>query len=138
MSKITKSLEEKAEFLASVPKQEQWDKSIPSIILREIALTVDQIKRLKERHEEQLRRLLRIECYVDTDLMQLEQRTPRYVPYHFPEKEKLKQRLFEIEKERRNLSLRLEEKTQGLEDKLLTLINQHEQLDVYGGRELGS
>ena len=48
MSKFTKSLEEKAELLASAPKREQWDKSIPSIIRREIALTVDQIKRLKE------------------------------------------------------------------------------------------
>ncbi len=103
MSKFTKSLEEKAEFLASVPKREQWNKSIPSIVRREIALTVDQIKRLKEKHEEQFRGLLRIECYVDTDLMRLEERIPRYAPYHFPEKEKFKQRLFDIEKERRNL-----------------------------------
>ncbi len=130
MARFGKTLEEKAEHLASVPKRKQWDKSIPSIVRREIALTVDQIKRLKEKHEEQFRRLLRIECYVDTDLMQLEQRIPRYAPYHFPEKEKFKQRLFEIEKERRNLSLRLEEKTQGLEDKLLSLVNRHEQLDV--------
>ncbi len=128
MSKFTNSLEEKAEHLASVPKREQWDKSIPSIVRREIALTVDQIKRLRQRHEEQFRRLLRIECYVDTDLKQLEQRIPRYVPHHFPEKEKFKQRLFEIEKERRNLSLRLEEKTQGLEDKLLALVNRWEVL----------
>ena len=130
MSKFRKSLEEKAEQLASVPKREQWDKSIPSIVRREIALATDQIKRLKEKHEEQFRRLLRIECYVDTDLMQLEQRIPRYAPHHFPEKEKFKQRLFEIEKERRNLSLRLEEKTQGLEEKLLDLVNRHEQLDI--------
>ena len=130
MTKFAKTLEEKAEHLASVPKREQWDKSIPSIVRREIALTVDQIRRLKERHDEQFRRLLRLECYLDTDLMQLEQRQPRYIPYHFPEKEKLKQRLFEIEKERRNLSLRLEEKTQGLEDKLLALVNRHEQLDI--------
>ena len=130
MSKFTKSLEEKAEFLASVPKREQWEKSIPSIVRREIALTVDQIKRLKEKHEEQFLRLLRIECYVDTDLMQLEERIPRYAPYHFPEKEKFKQRLFEIEKERRNMSLRLEEKMQGLEDKLLSLVNRCELLDV--------
>ena len=130
MSKFAKSLEEKAEFLASVPKREQWDKSIPSIVRREIALTVDQIKRLKEKHEEQFLCLLRIECYVDTDLMQLEERIPRYAPYHFPEKEKFKQRLFEIEKERRNLSLRLEEKTQGLKDKLLSLVNRCELVDV--------
>jgi hypothetical protein len=130
MSKFAKTLEEKADSLASVPKREQWDKSIPSIVRREIALTVDQIKRLKERHEEQFDRLLRIECYVDTDLIRLEERIPRYTPYHFPEKEKFKQRLFEIEKERRNLSLKLEEKTQGLEDKLLSLVNRCELLEI--------
>jgi len=130
MTKFAKTLEEKARQLADCPRKKQWDKSIPSIVRREIALTVDQIQRLRDRHNEQFLRLLRLECYVDTDLMQLEQRQPRYVSYHFPEKEKFKQRLFEIEKERRNLSLRLEEKTQGLEEKLLSLINKHEQLDV--------
>ena len=100
------------------------------MIRREIALIVDQIEQLKEKHDEQFRRLLKVECYIDSDLMQMEQRQYRYVPYHFPEKDKLKQRLFEVEKERRDLSLKLEEKTQGLEEKLLNLINKHEQLDV--------
>lgn len=130
MAKFIKSLEDKATDIAVCPKKEIWDATIPAMIRREIAFTIDQIKRLKERHEEQFHRLLKLECYIDTDLMQLEQRQPRYVPYHFPEKEKLKQRLFEIEKERRNLSLKLEEKTQGLEEKLLNLINRHKQLDV--------
>jgi len=129
MSKFIKSLEEKAEFLASIPKREIWDKSITSIVRREIALTVDQIKRLKEQHKEQFRRLLRIECYVDTDLMQIEQRVPRYARYHFPEKEKCKQRLFEIEKERRILELKLEEKVHGLEEKLLNLVSNWENLN---------
>ena len=93
----------------------QWDTSIHAAIRRQIALTVEQSRRQRELHERQLRRLLRIECYVDTDLMQLEQRIPRYTPCHFPEKEKFKKRLFEIEKERRNLTLRLEEKNQSLE-----------------------
>ena len=88
------------------------------------------MKRLKEKHEKQFLRLLRIECYVGTDLMQLEERQPRYAPYHFPEKEKFKQRLFEIEKERRNLSLKLEKETRGLEDKLLSLVNQCELVGV--------
>jgi len=130
MSKFTKSLEEKAEHLASVPKREQWDKSIPSIVRREIALTVDQINRQKDSHKKQMRQLLRMECAVGTDLMQLEQRQPRYAPYHFPEKEKFKQRLFEIEKERQKLKQRLEEKTQGLEEKLLDLVNRCELMDV--------
>ena len=130
MTKFAKSLEEKANSIATFPKKQLWDTTIPAMIRREIALTIDQIKRLKERHDEQFHRLLKLECYVDTDLMQMEHRQPRYMPYHFPEKEKLKQRLFEIEKERLNLSLKLEEKTQGLEDKLLSLINRHEQLDI--------
>lgn len=125
-----KTLEDKANELTAERKLPLWDNSIPGMVRREIALTVDQIKRLRDRHDEQFRKLLKIECYVDTDLIQLEQRQPRYVPYHFPEKEKLKQRLFDIEKERRTLSLRLEEKTQSLEDRLLSLINKHEQLDI--------
>ena len=130
MSKFIKSLEEKAELVASVPKRDQWDKSIPSIVRREIALTVDQIKRLKQCHEEQFLRLLQIECYVNTELMQMEQRMPKYSPCRFPEREKFQKRLFEIEKERRNLSLKLEEKTQGLENHLLSLINKYEQLEL--------
>ncbi len=125
-----KTLEDKANEFAAERRIPVWDNSIPGMVRREIALTVDQIKRLRERHDEQFRRLLHVECYIDTDLMQLEARQPRYIPYHFPEKEKLKQRLFDIEKERRTLSLRLEEKTQGLEDRLLSLINKHEQLDI--------
>ena len=130
MVKFKETLEEKAEDIAAYPKKELWENSVPGMIRREIALTVDQIKRLKDRHDEQFKRLLRVECYVDTELMQMETRQPRYVPYHFPEKEKLKQRLFDIEKERRNLSIRLEEKTQSLEERLLSLINKHEQLDI--------
>ena len=125
-----KTLEDKADQLAAEANIRLPDTSIPGMLRREIALTVDQIKRLRDRHDEQFHRLLRLECYVDTDLMQLQQRIPRYAPYHFPEKEKFKQRLFDIEKERRNLSLRIEEKTQGLEDRLLNLINKHEQLDI--------
>jgi len=130
MSKFKKTLEEKANDIASYPKKELWDTAIPSMVRREIALTVDQIKRIKQRHDEQFHRLLRVECYVDTELMQMEARQPKYVPYHFPEKQKLRQRLFDIEKERRNLSLRLEEKTHGLETRLLELINRHDQLDI--------
>jgi hypothetical protein len=130
MAKFRKTLEEKANQLAAYPQKQQWENSIPSMIRREIALTVDQIQRLRERHDEQFHRLLRVECYVDTELLQMEQRQPQYALYHFPEKDKLKQRLFDIEKERRNLSIRLEDKTQSLEERLLSLINKHQQLDI--------
>lgn len=130
MAKFSKILEERARQLAEDSNDRHWDTSIPAAIRRQIALTVEHRRRQRELHERQLRRLLRIECYVDTDLMQLEQRIPRYTPYHFPEKEKLKKRLFEIEKERRNLTLRLEDRKQSLEDRLLNLLDKHEQLDI--------
>ena len=90
MAKFKKTLEEKANEIAAYPTRVQWENSIPGMIRREIALTVDQIRRLQERHDEQFRRLLRFECYVDTELLQMEARQPRYAPYHFPEKDKLR------------------------------------------------
>ena len=128
MGKFIKSLEEIANQLAGGSRKKMWDNSIPSMVRREIALTTDQIKRLRSQHDKQFRRLLRVECAIDTDLMQLRQHHPWQPLYHPPEREKLKQRLFDIEKERRNLSLRMEEKTRGLEDRLLGLINKHEQI----------
>ena len=128
MAGFAKDLEDRARRLAGGEKGGEWDRSIPAMLQREISLTLDQIKRLRERHEDQSRRLLKIECYIDTELMQMNQRIPRYAPYHFPEKEKLRQRLFDIEKERRNLALRLQEKTQSLEDRLLSLLNKHQHL----------
>ena len=130
MSKFKESLEERARRLSAGFDSRNWDSSIPSTIQREIGLTLDHISRQQMLHNQQMLRLLRIECYVDTDLMQLEKRIPRYAPYHFPEKEKFKKRLFEIEKERRNLMLRLEDRKQTLEDKLLSLINKHQQLNI--------
>jgi len=130
MSKFKETLEERAQRLASGFDSRNWDNSIPSTIQREIGLTLDHITRQQMLHDQQMLRLLRIECYVDTDLMQLERRIPRYTPHHFPEKEKFKKRLFEIEKERRNLVLRLEDRKQTLEDKLLSLMNRHQQLDI--------
>jgi len=132
MGKFIKSLEDIANEIAAGSAKNSWENSVPGMIRREIALTVDQIKRIKDQHNKVFRRLLRVECEIDTDLMQMIQHEPWQPLYHLPEREKFKQRLFDIEKERRNLSLKLEEKTRSLEDKLLGLINKHEQLDVRG------
>ncbi len=127
--RFSRVLEERGRPLADSAAR-QWDASIPGILRREIALVVDQINRLKEVREEQLGRLLRVECYVDTDLMQLQQRIPTYAPYQFPEKDKLKKRLFEIEKQRRDVRIHHEDRARTLEGRLLDLLNKHEQLDM--------
>jgi len=130
MGKFIKSLEEIANQVVGGSRKHIWDNSIPSMVRREIALTTDQIKRLRDQHDKQFRRLLRVECAVDTDLMQLQQHEPRQPLYHPPEREKLKQRLFDIERERRGLNQKLEKETRGLEDRLLSLVNRCEQLEL--------
>jgi hypothetical protein len=130
MVKFSKTLQEKARQLAAGSNDTYWDTSIPATIRREIALAVDQINHQKASHEKQLKQLLRMECSIGTDLMQLEQRIPEYTLDYFPEKEKLKQRIFDIEKDRRQLKQCHQEKIHTLEDRILNLIHKHQQLDT--------
>ena len=130
MAKFSKNLQDRARQLAAGSNDTYWDTSIPATIKREIALIVDQINRHQESHEKQLRQLLQMECAVGTDLMELDQRIPWYTPNYLPEKDTLKQRLFDIEKDRRKLNQRHQEKLHTLEDRLLNLIHKHEQLDI--------
>jgi hypothetical protein len=125
-----KTLEDKANQLASERGVLQWETSIPAILRREIALTVEQLGQLRFLRQDQYRQLLRMECDINTEIMQHRQVIPRHAPPHFPEEQKLKQRLFDIEKEQRNLTIRHHDKKQTLEDRLLNLINKHEQLDI--------
>ena len=71
-----------------------------------------------------------MECAVGTDLMELDQRIPWYTPNYLPEKDVLKQRLFDIEKDRRKLNQKYQEKLHALEDRILNLIHKHQQLDT--------
>lgn len=90
---------------------------------REISLVYNQLRRTKKLHEEQLLRLLRIECYVESELKEIELRLPPYSSNRYPELEKLQRRLFEIERDRRAVKLRLEDKVQELEDRMMSLSN---------------
>ena len=133
MARITKFLETKANQLEKILDRDIWDISIPSMIKREIALTVEQINRLQKLYKDQLSKLLQDECYTHTELMQMEDRTPRYSTHRFPEREKLQRRLLGIGAERRKLATHLEEKIQSLEDRLLSKINNHEQISLDHG-----
>ena len=123
-----KDLEAKARELAKDHQRDAWDSSILPVIEREIVLTLDHIDRMREIGKQLSRSLLRSECYVGTELIQMEQRTPRYSPYRFPEREKLQRRLLAIEQERRRLSVAEEEQLRALHDRLLSLLNKHAQL----------
>lgn len=104
------------------------ESDIERVLARELELVVGQIEQSRDVHARQLRSLVRVECYVDTELIQMEQRTPRYSPYRFPEREKLQRRLLDIESERRKLAAEHASGVSRLHDRLLVILNRHAQL----------
>ena len=99
----------------------------------EISLTLSLIEKTRSLREEVNLDLLQTEAYVDTELKRMEDRTPVYSPYRYPEREKFQRRLFEIGQERRRHNLHLEERISQLQDRLSNLLNQFDMLKVYDG-----
>ncbi len=125
-----KSLEDRANELAAEGSVYKWDTNISSIVRREIVLTAEQLEQIKFLTKDQMRRLLRQECDINTAIKSYQQSIPWYTSSHFPEEQELRKRLFDIEKERRKLTTQYHDKRRTLEDRLLWLINKHEQLDI--------
>lgn len=126
---ISKNLEDKANQLAAEVRISQWDTSIPSMLCRQIALTREQLEQIKFLTRDQMRRLLQQECDINTEMMFFRQSIPWYTTPRFAEEQTYKQRLFDIERERRSLSQQYQEKKRTLEDRLLDLLNKHQQLN---------
>ncbi|MEE8113017.1 MAG: hypothetical protein V3T23_01550 [Nitrososphaerales archaeon] len=125
---FTEKLEERARKVFAAPGKKIGHFSQSSFFEDAIALTLDHIERLRSREQDITQSLLQAECYVETELMQMEQRTPRYSPYRFPEREKMQRSLIRIAEERRRFSIAHAEKLDGLHDLLLSLLNKHRQL----------
>lgn len=121
-------LEEKVRGIAALSDlASEW--SPQSTLDQQIALKVGELDRLRDLRAEHQESLLRVECYTNTELMGMEQRTPRYSPSRFPEREKLQRRLVRIERERRSLSMSLHEKENELLGDLLGLVQRHAQAE---------
>jgi hypothetical protein len=101
---------------------------VTRLLAQNIALTLEQLDSTRRVHQDQLLSLTRAECYVDTEIIQVEQDRPRYAPMHDPVRERLHHRLFLIETERRKETLAHEERVRGLQRHLLSLIQKHGQL----------
>jgi hypothetical protein len=127
---FAEAIEERARQVAASAASSSDTFSVSSLIGEEVALRLDQIDRLRVRQEQVMQELRQAECEIETELMQMEQRTPRYSPYRFPEREKLQRRLARVGQERRKLTLTLAEKLDGLHDRLLSLLRKHTQVRV--------
>ena len=104
--------------------------SITWTLERELALTLSHISRARALHRQLHRNLLHQECYIDTEIIQREPRPHNYMDFRSPEHDRLRDRLRELEKERRHLAAIYEEKIQMLHDRLLVLLNRHAQLRI--------
>ncbi len=127
---ITQDLEQAARDLVANMKARHDSDSITTSLVQEIAFTLEQIDRLRALQKGQSKSLRRTECYVDTELMLMEARTPRYSPERFPERDKLQKRLFDIEAERRKRSVFHEDRLQALQKKLLSLMQKYGHLNI--------
>ena len=126
---VSRILETRARKLRSDLKRDSWDNAPSSMIEREIALTLDRIRNARHLKGRLNDNILETECGVDTELMQMEDRTPRYSPYRFPEREKLQRRLFFLDVERRRLETVHAEKMNDLWERLLNLLHKRSLLE---------
>lgn len=125
---FTEKLENRARKVVNNTIGRNRNISQSAIMEDDIALTLHQIDRLRAHGQEIGESLLQAECYIDTEIIQMEERTPRYSPYRFPEREKLQRRLGRIDEERRRFNISHAEKMASLHDRLLSLLNKHWQL----------
>ncbi len=121
-------LEERARALADRSNHEASRTAPTTGIEREIALTLDHLNRVRELHDDERHRLHQWEGTVNNELLQIEPRGPVYVDLHTLHRQILRSRLFKIDDERRQLNLRESKEVQGLQDRLLQLLNAQAQL----------
>ena len=126
-------VESKARKLTERMNQDRERDTTLDTSTREMALTLDQIDGLRRSHEKVRRNLLRQECYLETEITQREPRPPVYEDSRLPERDRLRDRLRAVEKERRRLLLSEEEALRPLHDRLLSLFNRHDQLRFPSG-----
>lgn len=128
-------LEKRARRTISNSRNHTPSSSVNIIIEEEMALLLDQIDRLESRRRELLDDMLQAESHIDTELIQMEDRTPRYSPYRFPERENIQRRLTRLNEERRRLTTIFADKLDSFHDRLLSLLKKHRQLQPWHNKK---
>ncbi|MCG3129443.1 MAG: hypothetical protein FLDDKLPJ_00170 [Phycisphaerae bacterium] len=116
-------LEERARALLADTPRNADSTGIDRILDNELALTLDQLTGIRKLHASLDRRLLLLECYVDTEIIQSSPQPPFYYDRYWHDRQMLRRRLLHIEDERRKLALKREDSMRPLQDKLLTLLH---------------
>ena len=96
--------------------------SVAESIENEIALTLDQLARLRTLHSNLEHKLLQLEMSADTDMLQIEPRPHDSVDRYRSERLSLKNKIMKIEFERQRLSREQIEKEQVFQNRLFSLL----------------
>ncbi len=124
------SLEQEAAAIAASTRSSRRTGFPSDAMGWEIAAALVHLEGVRAEHNKVRQDLLQSECAVRSELMQMEDRTPRYSPYRFPEREKLQRHLRRIEQERRQLAPVEGERIRHLRDLLLSLVLRHRELNL--------
>ena len=130
---MAESLEALANTIHERTKTTRLDPSTTFLLEQEIALTAEQLERSKALHDEQLRRIIRAETYVDTDLISLDSYHLRLFVHRHKVRDNLKTKLLKLDMERRSLITSHEQQVIRFQSTLLTLLQQHSRLAPKNG-----
>lgn len=133
MNSFTKNLEALAQPIRDRVATGGRSHTIVSALEQDIALVVDHIQGLRTLNHTLLRSLLRVECYIDTEIIQREPREPVYIDERLAERDRLRNKLQKLEEERRRHAMTYHEKMQELHDRLLSLLQRHAHLQPGNG-----
>ncbi len=133
MTSFAKNLEALAQSIRDRVAIGGRSHTIVSMLEQDIALAVEHIQGLRTLNRTLLRSLLRVECYIDTEIMQREPREPVYVDERLADRDRLRNKLQKLEEERRRHAVTYREKMQELHDRLLSLLQRHAHVQPSNG-----
>ncbi len=125
---FSETLEQKVR--SAVGEKAPGDTFVTATIHRQMALALDQLDQTRSLHDAFRRKLFRLECYVDTEILQIGPREPVYIDERWHDRQMLKRKLLFINNERRKLAMAEQEKLQALHDRLLSLWNKYRQISL--------
>ncbi len=120
MSSLIGRIEEQARTIRS--RLHHREQATPlGLVERDIAFVSEQLDRVKAIHNEDMTRLRQIEFYSERQL-------DRLLGYDFSGREKLEDKLFQVDVERRRRMARYHDKLSELHEKLFVLLKRHDVL----------
>lgn len=127
MRTVVSGLEELAKSIRSNLDDHEGPTPL-SLLEREIAFWSEHLDRVREVQEDMMRGILRAECDVGTDLLALESYAPQVFLIRFKARDNLKNKLLQLDVERRRLITSHERDVAHLHERLLHLVSQRAQL----------